>query len=64
MQMINMMFRITPQLNAAPVILKHSKSVDLLRKSLLSHVSRVLKSNTLSCKHEQSFDPDIILLIV
>ena len=42
--------------NATPVILKHSESADLLRKSLLLHVLRVPKSNTLSCKHERSFD--------
>ena len=35
---------------------KHSKSVDLLRKSLLSHVWRVPSSKALSCKHERLFD--------
>ena len=42
--------------NAAPVILKHSKSADLLRKSLLSNVWRVPSSKVLSCKHERLFD--------
>ena len=37
-------------------ILKHSKSADLLRKSLLSHVWRVPSSKVLSCKHERLFD--------
>ena len=32
---------------------KHSKSADLLHKSLLSHVWRVPRSNLLSCKHER-----------
>ena len=32
---------------------KHSKSADLLRKSLLSHVWRVPSSKFLSCKHER-----------
>ena len=41
---------------AAPAILKHSKSADLLRKSLLSHVWRVPSSKALSCKHERLFD--------
>ena len=35
---------------------KHSKSADLLRKSLLSHVWRVPRSKALSCKHERLFD--------
>ena len=35
---------------------KHSKSADLLRKSLLSHVWRVPSSKALSCKHERLFD--------
>ena len=35
---------------------KYSKSVDLLRKSLLSHVWRVPSSKALSCKHERLFD--------
>ena len=34
----------------------HSKSADLLRKSLLSHVWRVPSSKVLSCKHERLFD--------
>ena len=38
------------------VFLKHSKSADLLRKSLLSHVWRVPSSKALSCKHERLFD--------
>ena len=42
---------------AAPAIYKHSKSVDLLRKSLLSHVWRV-QFKALSCKHERLFDLD------
>ena len=39
-----------------PQFYKHSKSADLLRKSLLSHVWRVPNSKTLSCKHERLFD--------
>ena len=35
---------------------KYSKSADLLRKSLLSHIWHVPSSNTLSCKHERLFD--------
>ena len=35
---------------------KYSKSADLLRKSLLSHIWRVPSSNALSCKHERLFD--------
>ena len=35
---------------------KYSKSADLLRKSLLSHIWRVPSSKALSCKHEQLFD--------
>ncbi len=35
---------------------KHSKSADLLRKSLLSHVWRVPSSKALSCEHERLFD--------
>ena len=41
---------------AAPQFCKHSKSADLLRKSLLSHVWRVPSSKALSCKHERLFD--------
>ena len=41
---------------AAPAILEHSKSADLLRKSLLFHVWRVPSSKALSCKHERLFD--------
>ena len=41
---------------AAPAILQYSKSADLLRKSLLSHIWRVPSSKALSCKHEQLFD--------
>ena len=41
---------------AAFAILKHSKSADLLRKLLLSHVWRVPSSKVLSCKHERLFD--------
>ena len=41
---------------AAPVILKHSESADLLRKSLLPYVWRVPSSKALSCKHEQLFE--------
>ena len=37
-------------------ILKHSKSADLLRKSLFSHVWWVPSSKVLSCKHERLFD--------
>ena len=37
-------------------ILKHSKSADLLRESLLSHVWWVPSSKVLSCKHERLFD--------
>ena len=37
-------------------ILKHSKSSDLLRKLLLSHVWRVPSSKVLSCKHERLSD--------
>ena len=36
-----------------PQSCKHSKSADLLRKSLLSHVWRLSSSEALSCKHEQ-----------
>ncbi len=39
-----------------PQFCKHSKSADLLRKSLLSHVWRVPSSKALSCKHERLFD--------
>ena len=39
-----------------PQFYKHSKSADLLRKSLLSHVWRVPSSKALSCKHERLFD--------
>ena len=39
-----------------PQFYKHSKSADLLRKSLLSHVLRVPSSKALSCKHERLFD--------
>ena len=39
-----------------PQFCKHSKSADLLRKSLLSHVWRVPSSTALSCKHERLFD--------
>ena len=35
---------------------KYSKSADLLRKSLLSHIWRVPSSKDLSCKHKQLFD--------
>ena len=35
---------------------KYSKSTDLRRKSLLSHIWRVPSSKALSCKHEQLFD--------
>ena len=35
---------------------KYSKSADLLRKSLLSHIWRVPSSKALSCEHEQLFD--------
>ena len=35
---------------------KYSKSADLLRKSLLSHIWRVPSSKALSCKHERLFD--------
>ena len=35
---------------------KHSKSADLLRKSLLSHVWRIPSSKALSCKHERLFE--------
>ena len=45
-----------------PQFCKHSKSADLLRKSLLSHVWRVPSSKALSCKHERLFDPGIIVL--
>ena len=41
---------------AAPALLEHSKSADLLRKSLLFHVWRVPSSKALSCKHERLFD--------
>ena len=48
---------------AAPVILKHSESADLLRKSLLPHVLRVPRSFThlwaSSCEF-RPFDPDIL----
>ena len=40
---------------AAPAILKHSKSSDLLRKSLLSHIWRVPSLKVLSRKREQLF---------
>ena len=40
----------------AGIILKHSKSADLLCKSLLSYVWRVPSSKVLSCKHERLFD--------
>ena len=49
----------TPDCSAAmllPQSSKHSKSADLLRKSLLSHVWRVPSSKALSCKHERLFD--------
>ena len=39
-----------------PQFCKHSKSADLLRKSLLSHAWRVPSSKALSCKHERLFD--------
>ena len=39
-----------------PQFFKHSKSADLLRKSLLSHVWRVKRSKPYSCKHEWHFD--------
>ena len=39
-----------------PQFCKHSKSADLLRKSLLSHVWRAPSSKALSCKHERLFD--------
>ena len=39
-----------------PQFCKHSKSADLLRKSLLSHVLQVPSSKALSCKHERLFD--------
>ena len=39
-----------------PQFYKHSKSADLLRKSLLFHVWRVPSSKALSCKHERLFD--------
>jgi len=39
-----------------PQFFKHSKSADLLRKSLLSHVWRVSRSHAVSCKHERHFD--------
>ena len=41
---------------AAPAILEHEESADLLRKSLLPHVRRVPRSKALSCKHERLFD--------
>ena len=51
---------------AAPVILKHSESADLLRKSLLPHVLRVPRSFThlwaSSCEF-RPFDPDIIKIL-
>ena len=49
----------TPDCSAAtllPQSSKYSKSADLLRKSLLSHIWRVPSSNALSCKHERLFD--------
>lgn len=42
-----------------PAIFMFSKSADLLRKSLLSHIWRVPGSNA-SCKHERLFDTGII----
>ena len=39
-----------------PAIFMFSKSADLLRKSLLSHVWRVPSSKVLSCKHERLSD--------
>ena len=39
-----------------PQSFKYSKSADLLRKSLLSHIWRVPGSKALSCKHEQLFE--------
>ena len=49
----------TPDCSAATLLPRssqYSKSADLLRKSLLSHIWRVPSSNALSCKHERLFD--------
>ena len=40
-----------------PQFCKHSKSADLLCKSLLSHVWQVPSSKVLSCRHERLFEP-------
>ena len=44
-----------------PQFYKHSKSADLLRKSLLFHVWRVPSSKALSCKHEQLFELETLV---
>lgn len=44
-----------------PQSTQHSKSADLLRESLLSHVRRVSMSNALSCRHEGHFDLETLV---